>query len=116
MISKPIIETKKIKSLLVTIQHVFKANFNDTYWLEEIIINLDELNKEKLTWFDPYNGRSKINNTLVAVAYVSDEKFIILEKKDNVIKEKVREKYSDCIICEDFDESLLLASHIRLNY
>lgn len=116
MISKPIIKTKKVKSLLVTIQHVFRANFNDTYWLEEITINLDELDKEKLTWFDPYAGRSKLNNTLVAVVYVSDDKFVILEKKDNVITEKTREKYTDCIICEDFDESMLLASHIRINY
>ncbi len=114
MISKPVIEAKKVKQLLITIQYVFRANFNDTYWLEERTINLDELDKENFTWFDPYNGRSKMNDTLVAVAYVSDEKFIILKKKNNEIFEEVKENYLDCIICEDYDESKLLASHIRI--
>ena len=114
MIDKLIIESKKIKKVIVTIQYVFRANFNDTYWLEEMIINLDELDKETLTWFDPYKGRSKINNTLVAIAYVSDEKFIILEKKDNVISEHEKEIYLDYIACEDYDSSVLLASHIRI--
>ena len=114
MIDKPIIETKKVNSIIVTIQHVFRANFNDTYWLEEIIINLDELDKDKLTWFDPFKGRSKINDTLVAIKYVSDDKFIILKNKANVITEIEKENYFDCIICEDFDRSVMLASHIRL--
>ena len=66
-----IIDTNKFKKVHVTIQYVFRANFNDTYYLEELIFNLDDLNKEKLNWFDPYNKRSKINNTLVAIKYVS---------------------------------------------
>lgn len=117
MLNKSIIETSKAKSLRVTIQYVFRGNFNDNYWLEEIIIDLNELkDKQELVWFDPFNGRSKVNNALVAIAYVSDEKFIILEKKNNSIIEKESAKYSDYIICEDYDESMLLASHIRLWY
>mgnify|MGYP003311948965 CR=1 FL=1 len=40
-----IIDTNKFKKVHVTIQYVFRANFNDTYYLEELIFNLDEINK-----------------------------------------------------------------------
>ena len=115
MLNKPIIEATKIKSLKITIQYVFRANFNDTYWLEEMIIDLNELkNSQELIWFDPFNGRSKENDTLVAISYVSDEKFIVLEKKKDIVSEKVIENISEHILCEDFDESMLLAAHISL--
>jgi len=111
---KPIIQTTKIKSLSVVVQYVFRASFNDTYWLEEKIINLDDLDRDKLTWFDPYNGRSNIGDTLVSLSYCSDDKFIILEKRNGVIKEITTENYLTCIICEDFDDDKLLAAHINI--
>jgi hypothetical protein len=114
MTNEVIINTNKFKKIHITIQYVFRANFNDTYWLEEIEINLDELNKEKLQWFDPYNKRSKINNTLVAIKYVSNDNFIIYEKKDDKIIEHDTINYSDCIIVEDYDNSKLLAAHLRV--
>ena len=117
MLNKPIIETARAKSLKVTIQYVFRANFNDTYWLEEIIIDLNELkDQQELVWFDPFNGRSKVNDTLVAISYVSDEKFVILEKKKEVVVQKEIEKISEYIACENYDESMLIASHISLWY
>ena len=116
MTRKPIIETNKVKKLLVTVQNVFRANFNDTYWLEERVIELDELDRENLTWFDPYFGRSNVNDTLIAIAYCSDEKLIILEKRNDTIKEVSTSKISDCIFCEDFNEYMMLASHIRMKY
>lgn len=116
MMKKPIIEVKKVKKLLVTVQNVFRANFNDTYWLEEKIIVLDEIDRDNLTWFDPYLGRSNINDTLIAISYCSDEKLIILEKRNDTIKEVVASGISDCIFCEDFNEYMMLASHIRMKY
>ena len=114
MNNEVIIHTNKFKKIHVTIQYVFRASFNDTYWLEEMEFNFDELNKEKLHWFDPYNKRSKINNTLVAIKYVSNDNFIILEKKDDKIIEHNNINYIDCIIVEDYDDSKLLAAHLRL--
>lgn len=114
MTNKPIITTKRFKSFLLIIQYVFRANFNDTYWLEEKVIDLEQLDKDKLTWFDPFNGRSKINNTLLAIKYVSDDSFIILKKQDDVVTEQEIENYLDYIVCEDYDQSMLLAAHIRI--
>lgn len=115
MENKPIIKTKKVKSIKVTIQYVFKANFNDTYWLEEIIIDLNELrDKRELVWFDPFNGRSKENNTLIAISYVSDSKFVVLEKKNGEVVEKEIKGISEYILCEDYDGSMMLASHAML--
>lgn len=114
MVSKPTINTSKIKKISITIQYVFRANFNDTYFLDNIIINLDELNKDELTWFDPFYGRSKLNNTTIAIAYCSDDEFIVLEKKNDIINKATTKSYMDYIVCEDYDESMLLASHITL--
>ena len=115
MQNKLIIETSKIKSLKVTIQYVFRANFNDTYWLEEIILDVNALkDKQELVWFDPFNGRSKVNDTLVAIAYISDDKFVVLEKKNDRVIEKVVEKLTEYIVCEDYDKSRLIAAHITL--
>lgn len=111
---KPIITTTK-GYISVNILNVFKCNFNDTYYLESLKIDINTLDKDNLTWFDPFNGRSKINDTMVAIKYCSDTEFIILEKKNNIIKESKTEKHMDYIICEEYNDSMLLASHIRLN-
>ena len=88
--------------------------FNDSYLLDTLIIELDKVDKEQLTWFDPYLGRSKINDTMVAFAYCSDEVFIVLSKKNGHIVEEEHELYLDHTECEDYDASLLLASHISV--
>lgn len=112
---KPTIITKRELCLTLRVMHVFRANFNDTYFLEKVVIDLKDLNKDELTWIDPYNGKSKINNTLIALAYCSDDEYVILEKTGEVIKEhEERELYMDVICCEDFDDSVLLASHIGI--
>lgn len=113
---KPVIEAKKKKGLLMSVQHVFRANFNDTYLLEQKEILFDTLDREKLTWFDPYLGKSKKGDTLVAIAYASDERFVILERQGDRITEKEHDRLSEHIICEDFDRSVLLAAHLRFIY
>lgn len=114
MTNKPIIETTSIKSLKITVVRVFRASFNDTYWLEDFTVNLDGLDKENLTWFDPYNKRNAKNSTRVALSYCSDEEFIMLEDTDGVIKEHKTKIPHDCIISEDYDENTLIAAHISM--
>ena len=111
---KPIIKVKENRCAMVNIMYVFRANFNDTFYIDEIVIDLNKLNNESLYWFDPFNNKSKENNTLVAISYCDDNKMIILEKKDNQIKEHKVTFIKECILCEDYDSSRLLASHISL--
>ncbi len=113
MIERPIIEAVKVKSLLLTVQYVFTANFNDTYWLEEKRIMLDELDKDALRWFDPYNGRNQNGSVQIAIAYCSDDKFTVLQNIDGNITEIETKIPMDCILCENFDEGRLIAVHIR---
>ena len=40
--------TNKYKYLSFTIQHVFKANFNDTYYFETMYVDVDELADKEL--------------------------------------------------------------------
>ena len=102
------------KYLELTIQHVFKANFNDTYYLETIYCNLDKLTNDKLVWINPYNNKSKINNTFIAIKSYSNYQITILEKIDNKIKEYTYSADFLHICSEDFDKSTILASHIQL--
>ena len=114
MTDKPVIETKTVKRLKITVVRVFKASFNDTYWLEDFYVDLDSLDKEKLTWFDPYNKKGLKNTTRVAVSYCSDEKIIILVESDGEVKEQTSERGIDCIVSEDYDENTFIAAHISM--
>ena len=114
MIRKPIIELTQKRYIVINVMHVFRCNFNDTYYLEELKFDLDEVYKDELVWIDPYLGRSKINDSSIAILSCKDEELIILEKKKNTTKEHVIERGYNAILCEDYDKSLLLASHIHL--
>jgi len=114
MTDKPIIEATRTKYMKITIQYVFRASFNDTMWLEEVKYDLAAMDREKLTWFDPFNGRSNRGNTMAALAYCSDERFAILEKVGDEIHRQEAMSCCDCIISEDYNEHMLLAAHISM--
>ena len=114
MADKPVIETKTVKRLNITVARVFKASFNDTYWFEDFYVDLDSLDKEKLTWFDPYNKKGLKNTTRVAVSYCSDDKIVILVESDGEVKEQTSERGIDCIVSEDYDENTFIAAHISM--
>ena len=114
MIERPVIDTDRARSLKITVEQVFRANFNDTYWLEEREIPIDSIDRERLAWFDPYLDRSRIGNTAIAVAYCSDDRLVILERVDDRVNEIESGVLAECILCEDFDESCLLSARIRV--
>lgn len=115
MTDKPIIETTKRTRLSIIVEYVFRANFNDTYWLEKMDFDFEKLDRDHLTWIDPYNGRSKIGNTKIALSYCSDDRFVILIKENGVITEEERTATFDCILCEDYDDSLLLSARVTVH-
>lgn len=114
MENKPFIKTERVKQLRVTVWYVFRANFNDTYWLEEFEIDLDKLSTDALSWFDPYNGRSKRSDTQVALLSCTDDKYVILEKCGDKLRETETGIDSEHIVCEDYNESMLIAAHIKI--
>ena len=111
-LEKPVIYKSEKRNMVINVMHVFRANFNDTYYLEDYTFDLDELYKDELVWFDPYLGRSKINDTKVAISYVSDDNMNVLVDDGKSIKEENVDGLRECILCEDCDESRMLASHI----
>ena len=112
MENKPFITLGEKKILSITVEYVFRANFNDTYWLFETELDPLSLDTEKLTWLDIYNGRSK-NGTTIAVLRCSDAELVILEKSGNNIKEIASDSFGQCILCEDYDESMMLSARIK---
>ena len=115
MIERPVIDTDRARSLKITVEHVFRANFNDSYWLEEVNYDFDTLDRENLTWIDPYHGRSKTNGTSFALLYCSDEKFVILKKENGEIRKEEASAFLGYTFCEDYDQSMLLAAHINIS-
>ena len=113
---RPIIETKKNDLIRITVQHVFRANFNDTYWLDEIDLPISEIDRAALTWFDPFFGRSKRNTLKVAIVSCSDDQLVILEKDGDTVKENKSGYFTECVVTEDFDDSVFLAAHISLTH
>ena len=112
---KPILDCTPGDKLVISVEYVFRANFNDSYYLETHEIDIDSLSRDELYWFDPYFGRSKIGNTRVALAEYSKESFTFIEKNSEKTKEQRLDPYMTFISCEDYDDAMLLASHIRLS-
>ena len=110
--NKPIIELTEKRYMIINVMYVHKANFNDTYYIEDLVFDLDELCKDELVWFDPYLGRSKINATLVAISYCSNHGMKVLEKKNDEVTEHTVDGIFECVISEPFVQSVFLASHI----
>ena len=104
---------EKYKYLELSVQYIFRANFNDSYYLETVYIDLDDIARDDTMWIDPYCGRSKIGNTYILVKSYSDEEYVIIKKQGNEINEFKYPVDSLFICSEDFDESMLLASHIK---
>ena len=50
----------------------------------------------------------------IAIAYVDDEKFVILEKQNDIIAQKEIELPMDYVAYEDFDKDVMLAAHVSL--
>ena len=90
---------------------VFRGNFNDEMYLESAEIDVDDLKDKPLVWFDPYFGRSKKDKTEVAITKVTDDELTLLVRKNGEIIKEEKGLWS-YILCEDFDDSCLLASHI----
>jgi hypothetical protein len=103
------------KYLYITVEYVFRANFNDTYYLETVNFPIDELVKGEPVWIDPYNGRSKSGNTQIAIGKTCDGVFIVTEKKGDTTMEKPLSLGSEHICCEDYDSSMLLSARIGLS-
>ena len=106
------IQLNKIKGIRVSVEYVFRANFNDTYWLDESVIDIDKIDKDKLSWFDPFYGKSKINDTCVAILEITDEKIAILQNKNGEITKLEAKSYIGITLCESFDSSRLISARI----
>lgn len=109
------IKLSDYKYLSITVEYVFKANFNDTYYLETNYFDIDNLRGNEPLWIDPYNGKSKIGNTEIALGDFFDEEFIIFEKKNGTIKENRKCLGMEHICCEDYNDSMLLSARIGLS-
>ena len=113
MQKKTKITCKKYAKLHIFVTYVFRGNFNDEMYLCEKDIFLDELDGQELVWFDPYLGKSKVNDTRIAITRVTKTGASYLIERTGEIKEEKIALYGSTF-AEDFDESRLLAAHLQL--
>ena len=111
---KTIVNSKKYTQLCVSVRYVFRANFNDTYFIEDHKTELGTLDGKELSFFDPYYGNGKGSLAEVALAFVDDDKFVLYEKRADVIKKVEHDIMLEHIVCDDNDESTLIAAHISI--
>lgn len=108
------ISFKDYKYLAVSIERVFRASFNDTYYIETVYYEIDELLKKE-EWIDPYNGRSRVGDTQVCLGGVYEDGFVIFERKNGSVAEKKFPLGWEHICAEDYDSSTLLSARIGLS-
>ncbi len=109
----PVIEITKTRYIRVSVKRIQKASFNDEWLYQTEIIDPESIDRNALTWFDPFFGRSDKNEIRVAISYCSDDELEILEKRGDEILPQRSESFMDCIVSEDDGDSIL-AAHITL--
>jgi hypothetical protein len=112
MSEKPTFKDAPFSVLHISVQYIFRANFNDAYFLDEYEIPIDTLPRDTLYWFDPYFGKSKRGVTRTALVAYGEDYFTMRSDEDGKITEQRLEPYMDFIVCEDYDETKMLAAHI----
>ena len=106
------INTKIISKIKISVEHVYKANFNDSMQIADAVILLEEIKDKPLLWFDPYLGLNKKQQIEIAVVSVDDEEVTYYEKNNGEIKVITKELILDYILADDLNEQLLIATHI----
>lgn len=111
---KPAFYKSPFDTLVISVQYVFRANFNDTYFIDSREISIDELSRDEIYWFDPFLGKSKLGKARVALVGCGKEHFRMQSTDGENISERRLDSYLDFIVSEDYDESRMLAAHIRV--
>ena len=114
MILKPKIDIVEAKFIEIWIVSVAKASFNDEYYIENHKIDLRELSRDELTWFNPFYGRSNHNTIKIAITECTDDEFVILQENAGKITEERCSYPHRCIVSENHSEYAILAAHISM--
>lgn len=106
--------TRDINGFDVSVFLVSRASFNDERLIENRSFSFSVL-KDTLFFFDPFFGKKKDSDLEVAFAYLDDENFVILEKRNGKIKAIENEvMFISHIISEDYDDKYIISAHINL--
>jgi len=109
------VTTERYTIIRISVFHVQRCNFNDERLIESRTINVADIKDKPLVWLDPYLGKFDTGKVMIAITGISDEKFALLERREAETTERLSESvFKSVIISDDYDSSLLIASHIEL--
>ena len=104
-------ENPKIQTIHVSVNLVYRGNFNDERLIDSQQFQVNELIDKPLVWFDLYLGKYAKNSIKIAFAYLKNRDLYFLEdngKEVNVIKKDTFSHYYS----DDYDEKYIISTQI----
>lgn len=109
------VTTERYTKIHISVFLVQRCNFNDERLIESKVISVSDIKDKPLLWLDPYLGKFDTGKVKIAITGISDDKFTLLERRGTEAAERTSESiFKSVIISDDYDSSLLIASHIEL--
>ena len=99
------------KSLNISVNLVYRGNFNDERLIATKKIEFGELIGEPFVWFDPYLNMLKDSKLKIAFAYLEEATLYILVDDGEKISLVEKECYLHSFTA-DYDSSYIIASSI----
>ena len=101
----------KIKQINFNVFLVSRASFNDERLIAELALEVEELTKKPLQWFDLYLGKRPGNKTKIAFSHLDgDTLFMLCDDGDDIFvveKEGFMQYFAD-----DYDKGHLISTQI----
>ena len=114
-LEKVLINTEKFKKIIINVMIVQKCNFNDTFYIADKEILIEEIKDSKITYFDPFLGKSANNKIKIAIACINDDAFYVIKDENNIKEVIKQDNFFEVVLTENNDGTTFLASHIRLS-
>ncbi len=99
------------KAFHISVNLVYRGNFNDERLIASRSIEVEELVGKPLMWFDPYLDMLGGSTLKIAFAYLDEATLYILVDDGNDIKLVEKECYLHSF-SDDYDNSYIIASSI----
>ncbi len=109
-LEKCVVKDTKKTSINISVFMVARACFNDEMLIKDLTIKVENIKDKDLYWFDLFLNKKADNKVKAAIAYIDGYDVYLLRddgKKTNVVKA------NHILASEDYNESYIIATHIR---
>ncbi len=105
------VENPKTQTLHVSVNLVYRGNFNDERLIDSREFHVQELANKPLVWFDLYLGKKPNNSVKIAFAYLKNRDLYFLEDDGTKITVVKKDTFSH-YYSDDYDEKYIISTQI----